>query len=303
MNSHMTGSPPWALRHAVLAIGQVHKDATWFPLEGGRTNKIWHVIQPEMTGQESAGKIIKLFAKAADTPLFRNDPMAEIAILTRFSDKGLAPRLLNYGRIPEGAYLIYVYQGGHSWTVGTDRAARTLRAVHDLADPLPLPHAPDGSDDLTAQTLAMLDEIDDKRAGMLLARQPHRPVSPSGLRHLLHGDPVPGNFICPSGSAEADLVLIDWQCPALGDPVLDLAMFLSPAMQQIGRGKPLTETEKATFLSVYGNPDAQSRLSELLPYLHWRMAVYCLWKLTRERPDPLYAKGMELELAALDDLL
>ena len=61
----------------------------------------------------------------------------------------------------------------------------------------------------------------------------HAEVAPVGHPCLIHGDTVPNNFI---QSVDA-LVLIDWQCPALGDPVLDLAIFLSPAMQQIARGR------------------------------------------------------------------
>ena len=33
--------------------------------------------------------------------------------------------------------------------------------------------------------------------------------------------------------------LIDWQCPALGDPAEDIACFLSPAMQVIYGAGPL----------------------------------------------------------------
>jgi thiamine kinase len=39
---------------------------------------------------------------------------------------------------------------------------------------------------------------------------------------LLHTDVVPGNLIL----GDKGLQLIDWQCPAIGDPIVDIMMFL-----------------------------------------------------------------------------
>ena len=49
---------------------------------------------------------------------------------------------------------------------------------------------------------------------------------------------MPGNLIL----GEKGLRLIDWQCPAIGDPIVDIMMFLSPGMHEIyGSGKAINE--------------------------------------------------------------
>jgi thiamine kinase len=61
---------------------------------------------------------------------------------------------------------------------------------------------------------------------------------------LLHTDVVLGNLIL----GDNGLRLIDWQCPAIGDLIVDIMMFLSPAMHEIyGSGK-LSMKYHQTFL-------------------------------------------------------
>jgi thiamine kinase-like enzyme len=90
---------------------------------------------------------------------------------------------------------------------------------------------------------------------------------------LLHTDVVPGNLIL----GDKGLRLIDWQCPAIGDPVVDIMMFLSPGMHEIyGSGK-LSIKEHETFLMNL-RPKLRSRYNILGPIYHWRLAAYCFWK-------------------------
>ena len=59
---------------------------------------------------------------------------------------------------------------------------------------------------------------------------------------LLHTDVVPGNLIL----GDEGLRIIDWQCPAIGDPIVDIMMFLSPAMHEIyGSGKLSTKDHES----------------------------------------------------------
>ena len=45
------------------------------------------------------------------------------------------------------------------------------------------------------------------------------------------------------------LRLIDWQCPAIGDPIVDIMMFLSPGMHEIyGSGK-LSHQRSSNFFN------------------------------------------------------
>ena len=70
-------------------------------------------------------------------------------------------------------------------------------------------------------------------------------------------------------------------------------------MQQVYRGGPLTGQEIDTFLAAYGAPEITARYRALAPVYHWRMAAYCQWKM--EHGSPEYARGLELERAALYD--
>ena len=72
-------------------------------------------------------------------------------------------------------------------------------------------------------------------------------------RRLVHRDAGPGNLI-DTGDR---LLLIDWQAPGAGDPVEDLAAFLSPAFQILYGREPLTDDEEGAFLDAY--PDAARR--------------------------------------------
>lgn len=283
----------------LLRTGHVRADARWTMLDGGRTNRLWHVDDPR------GPRVVKLYDTNAATPLFRNDPAAEALVLSALHETGLAPRLIGVIATERDPILIYRHQPGHAWRTGTEPVARTLKVLHAtvLDDDLrTLPRAPDGSAALMRQAHEILSGLTAAQARQLPPPVSMPDVPPSGLLCLLHGDPVPDNLICPADDQNAMPVLIDWQCPAIGDPVLDLALFLSPAMQTIGRGRPLSSTERQAFLSAYGNPAISRRLDALQPLLHWRMAAYCLWKIHHPRPDPAYRPALEAELAALSAL-
>ena len=111
-----------------------------------------------------------------------------------------------------------------------------------------------------------------------------------GRACLLHGDPVPANIIAGARS----LRLIDWQCPAIGDPCEDLAVFLSPAMQMTYRGSKLGTRETSEFLSAYPDPGIIARYRQLAPWYHWRMAAYCLWQAANGDPKAIDAKQAEI---------
>lgn len=290
------GLPPASLVRELAAASLVPQGASWRSLCGGRTNQVW------LVSNAMSERVVKLYSPAANTPLFANDPMAEALVLGALAATGLSPRPLFNSILSAGAVLIYEHQKGTPWRSDPQPVALALKTLHDLpvAPQLEeLPLAPDGSAELVEQTMAMLAEIPSALAEPMRASCPQGKVPPSGHRVLLHGDPVPGNLICPPDRPGALPVLVDWQCPTLGDPVMDLALFLSPAMQQVGRARALSEQERDNFLTSYGDAAVKERLNALQPFLHWRMAAYCLWKMTRPRPDPAYAAALRQESAAL----
>lgn len=243
--------------------------ARWAPLTGGRTNRLWHV----------GHAVVKCYDPAAASPLFPNDPAAEARALARFSPAGLAPRLLGSG----AAWVAYGYLDGAAWRQDSAPVAHALHRLHQQAGD-GFRHLGSGSAALLAQGHAILAAC----AGTLPA--PPDPGVPPTAAHPIHGDAVPGNLIAgPSG-----VTLIDWQCPALGDPTEDLATFLSPAMQWLYRGAPLSETERDAFLAAYPDAATVARLRALEPLYRWRMAAHCLWKAERGAPD--YAAALRLEV-------
>ncbi|MBL8562743.1 MAG: phosphotransferase [Gemmobacter sp.] len=260
--------PDAALRRAVLGLcGADH--AEWHPLEGGRSNQVWRC----------GTVVVKQYRPEAATPLFPNDPALEAAALCAFSPLGLAPALLARG----DGWIAWRHVSGRIWQ-GEPGVAALLQHL-SLAQGFPgLAVRPMGARAIAAQA---------------------RSFAPSGLPPLpelaevalpkpsvLHGDLVPGNIL----STERGLCLIDWQCPAMGDPVDDLALFLSPAMQWLYRGKVLEADARQGLLAQLPAPLAD-RYRHLAPVLHWRIAAHCA--LRAGRGDAGYDTALRLELASL----
>ena len=166
-----------------------------------------------------------------------------------------------------------------------------MHHLHGLTPPRGLRRGAYGSAELLKQVFAIVSQCN--KVPDFLADLPSDVVTPSGRDVLLHTDIVPGNLIQNSDG----LHLIDWQCPAIGDPCEDIAVFLSPAMQQVYRGCPLSQTECAEFLQAYGNAAVTTRFLHLAPFYHARMASYCLWQMEQGRS--VYEAGLSLEVAAL----
>jgi len=245
--------------------------ARWVRLHGGRTNHVWRVSRPE--GGDTV--VVKLYDKDADNPLFPNRPEDEARVLRALEGRGLAPRLLHHAVTRRGPCLVYSHLEGAAWRQDPKTAAALLRRVHRVTPPQGLRLSPDGSMALEKQITAILGHI-----GKSLADLPNLPseeIKPSGAACLLHGDPVPGNMI----DCGERLMLIDWQCPAIGDPCEDIALFLSPAMQIAYRGEVLSKTDESAFLSAYDDAETLGRYAQLAPWYHARTLAYCLWQVER----------------------
>lgn len=264
--------PPEPLIHAVQAAHPAAKSAHWQPLTGGRTNHLWLV----------AGWVVKLYDPLSASPLFPNDPVAEARALRLFAP--LAPTL----RASGDGWLAYDHIPGDIWSDDPAPVASTLGKLHQIPPTLPsFRIAPTGSHAILTQALRIAADCHGT-----LPPPPESDV-PALQHRYIHGDAVPGNIIAgPQG-----ITLIDWQCPALGDPAEDLAAFLSPAMQWLYRGEILTPHQEQAFLAAYPNREITARYLALKPLFHWRMAAHCLWKSERGAPD--YATALKLELSAL----
>ena len=280
---------PDSLRAALSAAGHVAADGIWRPLAGGRTNQLWCV-----TSRSDARVVVKLYSPTSENPLFPNDPGMEKRMLKQLRGQGIAADPIGYAETALGPCLVYEHVDGAPWTTGVATFAHALRTVHTLQAPPALRRAPDGSAEIRDQTRRILGLCKTHAARAARALEPDRaPVPPSGCVALLHGDPVAGNLIVSDDAAR----FIDWQCPALGDPCEDLAIFLSPAMQLAYRGSILTPVERAAFLASYPCPDTTARYRALAPWYHWRMLAYCLWR--AEKGDSRARLCAQAEHAAL----
>ncbi|MBE1285490.1 MAG: phosphotransferase [Rhodobacteraceae bacterium] len=256
------------------------------PLQGGRSNHVWHV-----RGRSDA--VVKVFDRSSRNPMFENDPRHEAICLMRLAGTGMVPKFVGTGEFDGWTWLIYRHLIGQPWVQQTEQVAHLLGRLHDQTAPEGFALGVNGSEALATQTYSILHRCAGSQVQTLLDLRPNGHVEPSSQTSLIHGDPVPGNLLVHDGT----LTLIDWQCPKNGDPAEDLAIFASPAMQSLYRGRPLSETETAEFLAAYPNPLVARRYLRLSKWYHWRMAAYCLWKTQQGHAD--YSEAMELEIAEL----
>lgn len=275
------------LRRILVSRGLIDPAAPWQRMAGGRTNRTWKI------GLERNAVVCKLYDPDAGTPLFANDPRAEVAVLTHLAGRGLAPDLLAFTQTHFGACLLYRFVEGDIWQQDACLVARILGQLHQYKTPIghDVPHSTYDHDLSMSSMLSGLSKDD---AADLLRLKPAAVPDPPARRSLLHGDPVPANIIV----AQSGPVMIDWQCPKIGDPCEDIAIFLSPAMHQLYGSVPLTRNTTDQFLSHYPCQKTVERYSRLARYFHWRMAVYCAWKLKAGATD--YAAAFRLELEALE---
>ena len=271
---------------AVNAEFSWSKDAKWLPLSGGRTNFAWK-LSPALGGDV----VVKLYQGSALNPLFPNDPKSEALLLQRLLGTGLAPRHLASLSTDAGECNVYSHIPGEIWQTDTSIVGRLMQTLHCIPGPPELRRVLSGSDALAAKTVSILAECEN--AARITAARPEGYVPAAQDLVLLHGDIVPGNLILN----ETGLHLIDWQCPSMGDPCEDIAVFFSPAMQSLYRGSPLLDTEIGEFFDSYGDQAARIRYQAMSPWFHWRMAAYCQWQSENGRTD--YADARDLELAAL----
>lgn len=265
---YMMTDPLASLQIALLQLDPRLATVNWIVLSGGRTNRLWRV----------GDYTVKQFDSAASSPLFPNDVEAEARALALFSPLGIAPRLRAVG----ADWLIYDYIEGSAWSSDPAPVARVLHRLHKVrlaADSFRA--APNGSAAVLVDAQRIFP-MPDAPADPCLG-----PVAPAPI----HADAVVGNVL----QSAAGPVLIDWQCPAMGDPVEDICTFISPAMSWLYSGTPVSSDWVEAFWEAYPDSDVLTRARAMQPLYRWRIAAYCAWKVARGDVD--YAQALKLELA------
>jgi len=285
---------PFALKREVIARGVVPDDAIWTPLIGGRSNQVWSIGSVSGAKQNDT-LICKLYRKPDGNPLYPNLAGAEFEVLKALHSRQIAPKPIALLNFDLNEVLIYQRLDGETWSRGTRDVAELLGKLHGVSAKIPLRFLQTGSEALKKQVREILADLHDP-APNLPADVPVARIGPLSRPSLIHTDVVASNIVVTSSG----LRLIDWQCPAFGDPCEDLASFLSPAMQNLYAGAPLSCAATESFLAAYPCQKTVQRYRQLAPLFHWRMAVYCNWKV--ERGDQAYKAAMMQELKALDKL-
>ncbi|UWQ14313.1 phosphotransferase [Aliiroseovarius sp. M344] len=288
MATTLTRSQLKQLKRIWSDAGVIPEGAHWTALGGGRTNPIWKV-----NFDNNPKLVCKLFVPDTATPLFANDGTREALALRALSGTQIAPDLVAFQDSTLGDSVVYKYIKGKRWQGDVRKVAQVMARLHQC----PLP---DGLPETTATPATLVADGNNMVTGAT-NEPPSPPVRsdlPPARRAFLHGDIVPGNILETANG----LRLIDWQCPVIGDPIADIAMFLSPAMQVLYGHRALSVAEIETFLTTYqhesGDSFSVSRYRALAPLFQWRMSAYCRWKVAQGDQD--YARVAGMELAALE---
>ncbi|MDE0591368.1 aminoglycoside phosphotransferase family protein [Halocynthiibacter sp. C4] len=280
---------PQNLKDRLCAEGLANARTVWTPLKGGRSNRSWKLQS------ETETLVCKLYPKESTNPLFPNRAGAELAALTELSGKGISPNPLKLLSTREGLCLIYVYVDGEIWKPAresTSKLGKAMQFLHHQNAPSLLKAGPPVASKLLLQGQKILSLCDEAQK-QLLPPPPDLPYISETPPVFLHGDLVPANILV----TQTGIQFIDWQCPAIGDPCEDFAIFLSPAMQILYGEGPLRDADAHSLLQAYRDPSLQKRFQLLSPLFHWRMAAYCLWKISQGDRD--YEQAFQAELTAL----
>lgn len=269
----MPGNATMTIRHVLSYAGPMQV------LSGGRVNTVWRI----------GDRVAKLFHEQNATPLFPNSAKDEWRALTCLRGLGIAADPIALHDTAAGPLLVYRHIPSVAGAVNPGDVARLLAKLHQTNPDPKLPPAPVGMG-ILQQADAMITTDDPLHA--------HRPTfAPDPVRTgFVHRDPVPANIVNgPDGPR-----LVDFQCPALGDPAEDIAHFLSPAMQILYGDGPLSSAEITGFLDAYADPIITSHYHTAAPALHWRMACYCQWQV--DNGEVAYTHARDAEIAFLSRL-
>lgn len=235
---------------------------------GGRTNRLF-------LGTFANGKrVFKFFDETRSNPLFPNDVSDEKNALLALAGTGLAPTLRGRVNTDFGACIVYDFVDGAVPVQTSLNTIKALSRLHAQKPPIGLRHIPSDPTDIVKQGLSFIAHNRSSRAAYLRSIVPEVPKVNTASVCFLHADPTPANSVMtPQG-----MTFVDWQCPALGDPVHDLAIALSPAMHVVDGADPLDAAQIDRLLDAYSDTKVTQRYSALSPLYHWRMACYCQWK-------------------------
>jgi thiamine kinase len=270
-------------------------------LEGGYWNRVSHFQSP--------GKnwVIKQFLVSEENLMFPNLPDHEAQALRDLDGTSIAPGFVDFFPDADGGpVIVYKYEDGGNWRDDAPGMGRLLKSLHST-------EVSDNYRTLNVEPADILSQSDLIMANVktgnpvrteLESLRPQPVPHPGGNRPcLVHTDCGPGNVIV----GESGPVLIDWQCPGVGDPIEDLACFTSPGIQSLYDCPPLRDEQISQFLEAYDDEIVVGRFHELRIYFHYRLACYFLSRCrslneNNAEQSRRYDQALDLELALLREL-
>jgi thiamine kinase len=272
------------LQNYLLMQGITSNETVWHTQTGGRTNKVWR-----LKGEKDL--ICKLYLQTITNPLFNNSPEAEYRCLLWLDGSQIAPKPYKYLRTPFGEVLLYDYIKGQIWFHDVDTVSELLTRIRKHKCPKGLRILSNLPSDIKQTGFEIINKLNNYHKDKLIKICPEVSI-PDIEPVLLHTDVVPGNLIL----GDKGLRLIDWQCPAIGDPIVDIMMFLSPGMHEVyGSGKLSMKNHEVFLMSL--TSDLRNRYNIVGSLYHWRMAAYCFWK-----AEQGFAEYENAALAEIDHL-
>ena len=265
------------------------------PLTGGYLNQVYRL--------RGAGIdwVVKRFMPETELALFPNFPKDEAEAMKRASALGLAPKPVAFIETGDAPVLVYEFCEGEMWRDGVADVGRLLRRLReiDAGGFRPVPMTPT---EIVREGDAFLPKVAPAMRARLAAVRPQPVAIEPVPRSFLHTDIGPGNIIV---TPDGGLIVIDWQCPAAGDPTQDMNAFLSPAFQILYGCDPLSRDQEDAFLDAYDDAAMVARCRTLAPYYDWRMAGYCATrkeKYAAIRPEAAqrYGRALGALLARLE---
>ncbi|MET1412585.1 phosphotransferase [Roseibium sp. HPY-6] len=244
------------------------------PLPVNYTSRFWRLDTPDRI------YVIKeFFPGAEDNPLYPTLPDQEAEALTFLAQYDLAPELEIYSQSPVGTpLLVYGYGPPKTDEIDVGEAADLIGRIANLKEPVPGHQTvPAGFHEVLERGDAMLAAIPESRKAVNLKRL--RPNDDAVENRTVERTLVHRSFCLGTIQSTADGArLIDWQFAGYGDPVEDIAGFVSPGLLKLYGLHPLVTYAEDMFLKHYPNQQIVERFLEERSAYHWRLAAYCLYR-------------------------
>lgn len=270
------------------------------PLPVNYTSRFWRLVTPERVFV-----VKEFFPENEDNPLYPTLPDQEAEALSFLARYDLAPALELYLQSPAGTpLLVYGYGPPLTGEIDVGEAADLIGRIAALKEPVPGHRSvPAGYHEVLEGGDAMLAAIPASRKAVNLKRL--RPRDEAVRKRKIDRTLVHRSFCLGTiQSTQEGARLIDWQFAGYGDPVEDIAGFVSPGLLKLYGLHPLVAYAEDMFLKHYPDQGTVERFLEERSAYHWRLAAYCLFRhetlgLTNAPAARAYGRALEEEVDLL----